>query len=259
MNNRAVESNEQQSELIIREGEVIGQTSGEEMLPDKEENAAARDAAAENEEPASVENAEPAFVENAEEKAELTDSGIDAAIEAILFTMGESVEIADIAKALEVPANRVEESAERLSARYSGEEYGIKLVRLENALQLCTKPDMYGILIKIAQTPKKLKLSDSVLETLSIIAYKQPVTKSDIESIRGVNSDFAVDRLLSYGLIAELGRKEAPGRPILFGTTEQFLRSFGVRSVEDLPMLSPVEIEEFKTEAEQEVNTRLGI
>ena len=97
-----------------------------------------------------------------------------------------------------------------------------------------------------------MTLSDAVLETLSIVAYKQPVTRLEIEKVRGVSCDFAINKLLEYDLITELGRLDAPGRPILFGTTEQFLRSFGVKSLEELPEMSTVQLEEFKAQAEAE-------
>ena len=99
----------------------------------------------------------------------------------------------------------------------------------------------------------------TMLETLSIIAYKQPVTKLDIERIRGVSCDFAVNRLLEFDLIQELGRLDAPGRPMLFGTTEQFLRSFGVKSLSDLPELNPVQVEEFREQAEAEARQSVDI
>ena len=105
--------------------------------------------------------------------------------------------------------------------------------------------------------PKKHTLSDVLLETLSIIAYKQPVTRAEITKIRGVNSDNAINRLVEYNLVCEAGRLDAPGKPILFGTTEEFLRTFGVRSPEELPVLNPEKMEEFKMEAEEEVS--LGI
>ena len=98
-----------------------------------------------------------------------------------------------------------------------------------------------------------------MIETLSIIAYKQPVTRAEIERIRGVNCDHALNKLIEYDLVAEVGRLDAPGRPLLFGTTEQFLRSFGVRSLDDLPELSEVQVEQFKEQAEQEVKTSLDI
>ncbi len=126
-------------------------------------------------------------------------------------------------------------------------------------MQLCTKGEYYEYLIKIAKTPKKFVLTDTLLETLSIIAYKQPITRLEIEKVRGVSCDHAVNRLLEFDLITEVGRLDAPGRPLLFGTTEQFLRSFGVKSLEDLPELNPVQIEEFKLQAESEVQQQLQL
>ena len=136
---------------------------------------------------------------------------------------------------------------------------GINLSIFDNAVQLFTKSDMYEYLVRIAKTPKKLSLTDTVLETLSIIAYKQPVTRMDIERVRGVSCDHAINKLLEYELITELGRLDAPGRPLLFGTTEQFLRCFGVESLEELPELNPVQMEEFKQQAEEEVQLQLEI
>lgn len=107
--------------------------------------------------------------------------------------------------------------------------------------------------------PKKQTLSNATLETLSIIAYRQPVTRAEIEHIRGVNSDHSVNKLISYDLIEEVGRKEAPGRPLLFGTTEQFLRTFGISSLEELPQTDAVKLAEFQQEAEEEAGTSLDI
>ena len=180
-----------------------------------------------------------------------------AIIEAILFTMGDSVEISALAKAMEASAKEVKESIEYLKTKYENEDSGIGIIELENAVQLCTKKEMY--LVKIAKTPRKAVLTDSLMETLSIVAYKQPITRLEVEKIRGVNSDHAVNRLVEFGLIQELGRLDAPGRPLLFGTTEEFLRSFGVKSLEELPTVGAVQVEEFKAEAEQEVNVKLDI
>ncbi len=107
--------------------------------------------------------------------------------------------------------------------------------------------------------PKKAVLSDVMMETLSIIAYKQPVTKIEIEKIRGVKSDHAVNKLIEYNLVQEVGRLDAPGRPILLGTTEEFLRNFGVDSTDNLPTINPVKLEDFKAEAEEEIQIRLDI
>ncbi len=195
----------------------------------------------------------------ASESKELSDEQLMAAVEAILFTMGESVEISAIAKALEVKQTRVRQILKRLQKKYDAPSRGIMLQQFEDAVQMSTKPEQYENLIKIAKVPKKMTLSDSVIETLSIIAYKQPITKIEVEGIRGVSCDYAINKLLEYDLIKELGRKDAPGRPILFGTTEQFLRSFGVKNLTELPSLNSVQVEEFKEEAEAEVDDRLGI
>lgn len=182
-----------------------------------------------------------------------------AAIEAILFTMGESVDVKRLAEALEETVEEVQEQLAYLREKYEREDSGIGIIELEGAIQLCTKKEFYEQLIKIAKTPKKVQLTDTLLETLSIIAYKQPVTKVEVERIRGVNSDHAVGRLVELGFVSELGRLDAPGKPLLFGTTEEFLRSFGVRSLEELPSLDAVKVEEFKQEAEREINVKLDI
>lgn len=183
----------------------------------------------------------------------------EAVLEAVLFTMGESVEISRLAEVIEEDVKTTKEILQGMEERYGREDRGITLTRFDNAVQLCTKPDMYEYLVKIAKAPKKMTLTDTVLETLSIIAYKQPVTRIDIERVRGVSCDHAINKLLEYDLITELGRLEAPGRPLLFGTTEQFLRCFGVEKLEDLPELNPVQIEEFKQQAEEEVQLQLEI
>lgn len=183
----------------------------------------------------------------------------EAVIEAILFTMGESVEISRLADVIEEDVKTTKEILNGMQERYACEDRGIAIMELEDSVQLCTKAEMYEYLIKIAKTPRKFVLTDTVLETLSIIAYKQPVTRVEIERIRGVSCDHAINKLIEYNLITELGRLDAPGRPLLFGTTEQFLRSFGVKSLEELPEMNPVQIEEFKQQAEQEVQLQLNI
>ena len=183
----------------------------------------------------------------------------EAAIEAVLFTMGESVELSRIAAALELPEKDTREILEHMMKKYASEDHGIQILELEDSFQMCTKAEMYGYLIRIAKQPKKNVLTDVILETLSIIAYKQPVTKIEIEKIRGVSCEHAVNKLLDYGLVTEVGRLDAPGRPILLGTTEEFLRCFGVQSIEDLPSLNPEKIEEFKQEAQDEIQLKLNV
>lgn len=179
-----------------------------------------------------------------------------AQIEAILFTMGESVEINKIANALELKPSQVKKIVKEMQQELESEDRGIKIIELENAYQMCSKPEMYDALIKIAKQPKRQVLTDVLMETLSIIAYKQPITKSEIERIRGVKSDFAVNKLVEYMLVEEVGRMDTPGRPLLFGTTEEFLRRFGVESSDNLPKITPDMIEEFKHEAEDEVTLK---
>ena len=183
----------------------------------------------------------------------------EAVIEAVLFTMGESVEVSKLADVIEEDVKTTNEILDQMAVRYNEEDRGIVLTRLDDSVQLCTKSDMYEYLIKIAKAPRKMVLTDTVLETLSIVAYKQPVTRVEIERIRGVSCDHAINKLLEYDLITELGRLDAPGRPLLFGTTEQFLRSFGVKSLEELPELNPVQMAEFKQQAEAEVQLQLDI
>ncbi len=184
---------------------------------------------------------------------------LEAAIEAILFTMGEAVELERIAAAVEHDVDTTRKIIRNMMDRYEGENRGIQIIELDGAFQMCTKAEMYDAIVKITHVPKKHVLTDVLLETLSIIAYKQPITKLEIEAIRGVKSDHSVNKLIEYNLVCEVGRMDAPGRPILFGTTEDFLRSFGIHSLEDLPVLNPEKLEDFKLEAEEEIQLKLDV
>lgn len=177
----------------------------------------------------------------------------EGAIEAILFTMGESVEAEKIAAAIDHDVDTTIRMIHNMMDNYEAEGRGIKIIELDGSFQLCTKQEYYDTLIKVCSQPKKYTLSDAALETLSIIAYKQPITKMEIEKIRGVNSDRAVNKLAELELVKEVGRLDAPGRPMLFGTTEEFLRTFGVQSIDELPVISEDMIEQYKEEAEYEV------
>ena len=156
----------------------------------------------------------------------MDEKQMESIIEGILFTFGEAVEPSRIAKALEVETKDVIKTLEHMKESW--------------------------------KQPRKHVLTDVLLETLSIIAYKQPITKSEIEKIRGVSCDHAVSKLVEYSLVTELGRLDAPGRPMLFGTTEEFLRSFGVSSIEELPTPTPDLVEEFKQQAEAEIKLDVG-
>ncbi|MBR3104711.1 MAG: SMC-Scp complex subunit ScpB [Lachnospiraceae bacterium] len=176
----------------------------------------------------------------------------EAAIEAVLFATGNSVSVDQLAEILNMKTDEVRTAVANLKVQYDSENRGITITELEDSVQLGTKGEYYEYLMKLAKHPKHYSLSDTVIETLSIIAYKQPVTRGEIEKIRGVSCDHAINKLLEYELIEEVGRLDAPGKPLLFGTTEQFLRSFGVKSIGELPTVSPEMVEDFKVQAEAE-------
>ncbi|MDO4648227.1 MAG: SMC-Scp complex subunit ScpB [Eubacteriales bacterium] len=183
----------------------------------------------------------------------------EGAIEAILFSMGDSVELSDIAGAIDMDPEETRKVLKNMMETYRAEDRGVQIIELDQSYQMCTKKEYFDILVRIAMRPKKPSLTDVMMETLSIIAYKQPITKIEIEKIRGVKCDHAVNKLVEYDLVKELGRLDVPGRPILFGTTEEFLRCFGVQALDELPMPNPVQIEDFKAEAEEEIQLRLDI
>ncbi len=182
---------------------------------------------------------------------------LEGAIEAVLFSMGEAVPIKELAKAMEIDEATLEKVLNNMMDKYEAEDRGIKLVKLEDSYQLCTKNEFYDVLSKLVNMPKKHTLTDTLMETLSIVAYKQPITRQEIEAIRGVSCVHAINKLVEYNLITEVGRLDAIGRPILFGTTEDFLRSFGVQSMDDLPVISPDKIEDFRQQAMEEVNIKV--
>ena len=155
------------------------------------------------------------------------------------------MELSKIAAAIEQDEPTTRGIISDMMTAYEKQNRGIRIIELDHSFQLCTKKEYYDYLIRIARQPKRYVLTDVMLETLSIIAYRQPVTKLEIEKIRGVKSDH--------------GRMDAPGRPILFGTTEEFLRRFSVQSLDDLPSLAPEQIEHFKEEAEDEAKLKLDI
>ena len=183
----------------------------------------------------------------------------EAAIEAILFAMGNAVSVDKIAAAIGHDTETTRKLVHQMMDQYNSRPGGLEIIELEDSFQLCTRKEYYDTLIKVAKQPKKYVLTDVQLEVLSIVAYKQPVTKVEIEKIRGVKCDHAINKLVEYNLVRELGRLDAPGRPILFGTTEEFLRCFGVQDLESLPVPDPVQIEDFKAEAEEEIQLKLDV
>ena len=181
-------------------------------------------------------------------------------IESILFMMGESVSVDTLATAIESDVNVAKEAAERLYTKYQNEyqDRGMKVIKLGSKYQMVSNNKYFKNLVLVASHPQKPVITESILETLSIIAYKQPISKPEIENIRGVKSDYACNRLLEYGLIEEKGRLDTPGRPIVFGTTEEFMLRFGIESLDDLPILDATRFAEIESEVEKELTESLG-
>ena len=169
---------------------------------------------------------------------------IRPALEAILFTAGDSVDIQRIAKVLGAEPWDVRRAAEELGREYEEQNRGFRLVRLEERLQMVSAPEYSEAVNRTLEKRSQPKLSPTALEVLSIVAYYQPVTRAYIEQLRGTDSSYTVAVLSERGLIAPCGRLEAPGRPVLFGTTEQFLRVMGISSLEELPPLPNIAVGE---------------
>ena len=169
---------------------------------------------------------------------------LQRAIEAILFAAGEPVEISRLAITLEADERDIEAGASKLADLWAFERRGIRIVRLDKAFQMVSSGEMADYVTKCLETRKPPKLSASQLETLTIIAYYQPATKAMVEQIRGVDSAYSVSALLNKKLIEDAGRLNVPGRPILYKTTADFLRTFGLSSLEELPPIEKVDLGE---------------
>ena len=162
---------------------------------------------------------------------------LDCALEGILFAAGEPIGMERLCLALEASRAKIDAAAQRLMDRYDAERRGIRLIRMDNSYQLCSAPEYAGYIRKALETRKPAKLSQPALEVLAVIAYYQPVTRAYVDQVRGVDSAYTVSLLLERELIRECGRLAVPGRPILYQTTDNFLRSFGISSLEELPAL----------------------
>jgi len=164
----------------------------------------------------------------------------ESALEAILFAAGESVTRSKLAYCLQLDEKDIKSIMLGLIDKYDGENRGIKIIQLNDAYQMCTNEEFFDFVGRLVKVPEKKQLSPALLETLAIIAYKQPVTKAMIEDIRGVDASHAVNKLMELKLISEAGRLDAPGKPILFSTSEDFLKYFGLKSLSELPSLPEV-------------------
>ena len=169
---------------------------------------------------------------------------IQRIVEAILFAAGERIEISRLAAVLEVDQKEIVEAVDALADEFAFNRRGVRILKLENGYQMVSSGEMADYVTKALETRKPPRLSASQLETLTIVAYYQPATKAMVEQIRGVDSSYSVGALLNKKLIEEAGRLNVPGRPILYKTTPDFLRTFGLRSLEELPAIEKVSLGE---------------
>ena len=158
-------------------------------------------------------------------------------VEAILFVAGDAVETGDLCRAMNLTPEELDKTLSDLAGEYDFERRGIRILRFGNHVQMATRPDYAPYVERLLQPVQRQSLSAAIMETLAVIAYKQPVTKGDVEQIRGVKCDYSIQSLMAKGLIEEQGRRETLGRPILYGTTDVFLRHFCISSLEDLPQI----------------------
>lgn len=161
-------------------------------------------------------------------------NSLENKLEALLFVSGDSVEISDIIEKWQVTDKQIDKAVENLKERFN-ENFGIKILKFKNKLQLCSNPEFADDVSLVLNPIRERNLSKATLETIAIVAYKQPVTRLDIEQIRGVNSDYAIQSLLKHNLIEIVGRKDAVGKPLLFGTTDEFLKRFDLEDLTKLP------------------------
>lgn len=173
---------------------------------------------------------------------------IKYAIEGILFAAGEPVRAAKLAVVLDTDAETVSKAVKELKEEYERDHRGFNIIDILDGYQICSRPEYYTYIQEILGEQRNQPLSNAAMEALAIIAYKQPITRGQIEHIRGVNSDGCVNRLYERGLVEEAGRLDAPGRPILYRTTENFLRCFGLKNPQDLP---PIDLSRLNLESAQ--------
>ena len=170
-------------------------------------------------------------------KEELRMENLGAIIEAILFVSGEPMNVSVLAHALDLTVSELDEQLNALRDEYIAQGHGLRLNRFGGSVQLTTCADAAPYIQRVLQPPTKQSLSNSAMETLSVVAYRQPVTKGEIEAVRGVKCDYSVQSLISKGLIEEAGRRETLGRPVEYRTTEKFLMHLGIESLDQLPAL----------------------
>jgi len=168
----------------------------------------------------------------------------EAIIEAMLFSTGSVVTIKDIMNVVELGSSDIEKIMQKMRSKYEVANSGIELIRIEDGYQLCTKKEYYDYIIPLFDNRSKPSISNAALETLSIIAYNPKITRSEIDAIRGVNSDGTIYKLLEYNMIEEAGKLDAPGKPVIYKVTNEFMKMFGISSLDDLPELPRYKIDE---------------
>lgn len=167
-----------------------------------------------------------------------------AIIEAMLFSSGREVTTKEIMNILEIGSEDIEKIMQNMKLKYESEDSGIELIKVEDSYQLCTKKELYEYIYPLFDNRTKPTISNAALETLSIIAYNPKITRAQIEAIRGVGSDGTIYKLLEFGLIEEAGRLDAPGRPTMYKVTNQFMKMFGISSLDELPELPRYKLDE---------------
>ncbi len=178
------------------------------------------------------------------EETRTAEGSMAGRIEAILFVAGEAVSVKDLARALQISEQELKKHLNELSDEYDYRQRGFLLKRFGDNVQLATRPLYAEDVVRLLQPVQQQSLSQAAMETLAVVAYKQPVTRAEVEQIRGVKCDYSLQSLMNKGMIEEIGRKETIGRPILFGTTDKFLSHFGISSLEDLPPMPEPPTEE---------------
>ncbi len=179
------------------------------------------------------------------------EGSLKGRIEAILFVAGEAVAVRDLARALQTGEKEIRETINNLKDEYDFEQRGFILKRFGDKVQLATRPMYSGDVVRLLQPVQQQSLSQAAMETLAVVAYKQPVTRAEVEQIRGVKCDYSLQSLMLKGLIREAGRKDTIGRPILFCTTDEFLSHFGLEDLNGLPPMPQPENAEMEKEAEE--------
>ena len=169
---------------------------------------------------------------------------MEAIVEAILFAAGRPVETNELITTLELSEEEIENIIKKMQEKYEEENRGIQIIKIEKAYQLCTKKDYYEYIYPILDNRVKPSISNAAMETLAIIAYNPKITRAEIESIRGVNTDGTIYKLLEYNLIEDAGKLDAPGRPTTYKTTKEFLKLFGISSLDELPELPRYKLDE---------------